>query len=656
MTSPHDRAPRARGGPGLAGATRAEAGVLAAAAFVVWTAAGSLLLAVNGGHSTGAAFAVTLVGATLAVAGVARAWRYAAPDRAGALIVLGAAVAGAVMLAPAFPYGSSDRDPGVYAYNAYAIARSGTVHVPDPLGHLPAGTTLRPLLDGQRVPGMHPEPAGTTLAGFFLTEPSLAATALDLGGEGGLRLLGPCLGIVALAAFGLAVRRATRPLAGALAVALLAGNMLNVWQAKVPGPEVLAQLGVGAALLAAVVAVDARARTAAVLAGVFTASVWLARPDGVVTVLFGVTAALGLYAARRRGAGPYVAGLALLTPVAAWQAYGLAAAYTHRNGVPRLGGLLLGVLAFAVAAVVARYGWRRPWPPPTRRTGRLLVTATVGFLVALLVRQVAAPQPESLVYGGLAAGYDQYTVWRIAMFVTWPGIALAVVGIAHLTRPPQRAARWLLLTPALLGAPYLVDPRISPDLMFWGRRFVPTVLPGLAVLAAVGVVALLRHGPVRQAVAVAFGAVALVVPYAQSLPLRSHHEYAGTLAAARAAADASRGEQAVYLWVRPGAGCCEAPAYLFAGAVWLRYGKASMTVAPEEAAEQAAAAAALPQHWPVLVVGDGAVPPFDGPLTAVAHHEVTVPVWARGGLHRPDTARHVLVAFTVWRYDPARPA
>jgi hypothetical protein len=631
--------------------TRAEAGVLAAAAFAVWTAAASLLLAANGVHTPTAALAVTVAGAVLVLDGLAVAWRHTRRDRTGALLVLGAIAVGALMYVPAFPYGSSDRDPGVYAYNAYAIARTHTVHIPDPLAPAPLG--LHTTLDGQRVPGMHPEPGGTALAGFFLTEPALAATAYDLAGDGGLRLLGPLLGMLALAAFGLAVRRAAGTLAGALAAALLGGNMLVVWQVKTPGPEVLAELAAGAALLAATVAVETRGRTAAGLAGAFGAAVWLARPDGLLVVLLGVALALGCWATRGPGALPFLAGLAVVAPLAGWQAYGLAAGYAERNGVPPSGHLGLGLAGLVVVATVVRYAVRRPWHAPGRWTGYVTVAATVAFLGYLLVRDLMAPPAQPLVNGGLARGYDQYTLTRLADFLTWPGIALAVVGVGALTEAPARAARWLLLAPALLGAPYLYDPRISPDLMFWGRRFVPVVVPGVAVLAAAGVVALLRRGVAGRALAVGFAAAAVAVPYAQSWPLRAHEEYAGTLAAAEAAADVSRGAPAVYLWVRPGAGCCEEPAYLFAGAVWLRYGKASMTVAPEEAAGQAAAAAALPQGWPVLVVGEGWAPPFSGPLRAVGHHEVTVPVWERGGLDRPTRARQALVSFTVWQYVPA---
>lgn len=601
--------------------TRAESAVLAAVAAVAASAAASLVLAAAGLHQAAPVVTAVILVATAAL--VVRQWRTTDRDRTGALLALGAVALGLAMYAPAFPYGSSDRDAGVYAYATYAIARTGSYDVPDPLGALPPGSTLNPILDGQRVPGLHPHGA-TARPGFFLVEPSLAATAQRVAGDAGRRALNPLTGALALAALALAVRRLASPLAGALAAALLAAGMLVVWQAKVPGPEMLALLGVAGTLLAAATGRDATA-------GTLTSFVWLTRPEGFLVVLLG----LGAGATRRR----YVAGLVAALPLPCWQTYAVAGDYATRNGIPPWPLLLvLGGGALATAELVRRGTVRLPDP------ARWLVPATVAFLALLLLRQALAPDPEPLRPGAAAGGYPPFTIGRVAGLVTWPAIALAVAGIGHVSR----TRRWLLLAPALLGAPYLVDPRISPDLMFWGRRFVPLLVPGLAILAAVGATRL------KRVFAVPLVAVALVVPLAQSLPLRSHREYAGTLDAARAAAAASGGEQAVYLWVRPSASCCEDAAYLFAGAVWLRYGKASMTVAAGEAEAQARAAAALPQRWPVLVVADGTAPPFAG-LTEVAHHAFTTSVWERGGLDRPDAARPVPVEFTVWRYAATPP-
>lgn len=605
--------------------TRAEAGVLTAVAWVAAAATVSLVLAVARVHETAPYAAGALLLAALGAG--ALLVRRAAPDRTGALLVLGAVVLGGVMFAPAFPYGSSDRDPGVYTYATYAIARTGSAYVPDPLADPPPG--LDPILDGQRVPGLHPT-GDTALPGFFLTEPAFGATFQRAGGDLGRALMNPLVGVVALAALALFVRRLAGPLAAAVAIALLAGSMVQVWQARVPGPEMLAQAGVAGALLAAALAREHRA--AAVLSGVLTTFVLIARPDGVLAVLAGV--AVGW---RSRH---YLLGLAAAAPVALWQTYAVAGDYAARNGIPPWP-VLLAIVALAGAGAEAfRRHPRVPGP-------RLVVGATVVFVVALLVRQVVAPDPPPLRGGAAPKGYAPYTLARIAGLVSWPGLALAVAGVYE----AARRHAWLLVLPALLGAPYLVDPRISPDLMFWGRRFVPMLLPGLAVLAAVGATAALRHRRAAPLAALALG-VAVALPYTHSVPLLFHREYDGTREAATVAAAASRGQQAVYLWVRPRAGCCDEPAYLYAGAVWLRYGKASMTVHPDDAERQARAA--LPLGWPVFVVAEGTAPPFAG-LTAVAYDRRTVPVWERGGLTRPDAARRVLVEFSVWRYSATAP-
>jgi hypothetical protein len=605
--------------------TRAEAAVLTAVAWVAAAATASLVLAVAGVHEAAPYAAAALLLAAL-VTGT-RAVRRAAPDRTGALLVLGAVALGGVMFAPAFPYGSSDRDPGVYTYATYAIARTGSAYVPDPLAHPPPG--LDPILDGQRVPGVHPT-GDTALPGFFLTEPAFGATFQRIAGDLGRRLMNPLAGVVALAALGLFVRRLAGPLAAAIAVVVLAGSMIQVWQARVPGPEMLAQAGVAGALLAAALARESR--TAAALSGALTTFVLVARPDGVLAVLAGVA-----FGWRSRH---YLLGLAAAAPVALWQTYLVAGDYAARNGIPPWP-VLLALVALAAAGAEAFR--RRPRVPGPA----LLLGLTIAFLALLLLRQLLAPGPPPLRGGYAPKGYAPYTLSRIAGLVTWPALALAVAGVHEAAR--RRA--WLLLVPALLGAPYLVDPRISPDLMFWGRRFVPMLLPGVVVLAAAGAAAAVRTRRAAPLAALALGA-AVALPYTQSVPLLGHREYDGTRAAVAVAAAASHGEQAVYLWVRPRAECCDEPAYLYAGAVWLRYGKASMTVHPDDA--EAQARAALPLGWSVLVVAEGTAPPFAG-LTAVAHDRRVVPVWERGGLTRPDAARHPVVELTVWRYSATAP-
>ena len=563
--------------------TRAEASVLGAATAIAWAATVSLVLAAAGVHQ--AAPYVSLLGLA-AFAPVVRAER----DRASALLVLGAVALGAFLYVPAYAYGSSDRDPGVYAATTYAIERTGSFSVDDPL----AGQDV--LVDGQRLPGLHP--AGErVLPGFFLTEPSFAATT-------GRRVAGPLAAIVAVAAFGLVLRRLAGTTAGVLTVLLVAGTMPQVWQAKVPGPEMLAQVGVAGALLAATTGAYARA-------GALTTFVWLARPDGVLAFL------LGLALGRRRR--PYLAGLLAAAPVALWQTYVLADDYAARNGLPPWP-VLLAVAALAITA----------GPPVLRALRRHAFALALVFVAALLVRQALAPDPPALVAYRAVKGYEPYTLSRIAGLVTWPGVVLALLGVRHAAR---RAP--LLLAPVLLAAPYLVHPRVSPDLMFWGRRFVPLLLPGIAMLAAYAVS--------RRKVLAVLAVVAVVVPYTQSLPLRGHDEYGGGLAAARAAAEVSE-PGAVYVWVRRKEPCCDQAAYLFPGLVWLRHGRPGFTVLPEQAQARASAV-----EGPVYVVADGTEPPFEG-LVAVTRYTATLRAWERGGLDPPDAARDVPVDFTVWRY------
>jgi len=85
--------------------------------------------------------------------------------------------------------------------------------------------------------------------------------------------------------------------------------------------------------------------------------------------------------------------------------------------------------------------------------------------------------------------YAEHTVAWLSYYLTWPLLALAVVGLAVLAlrAVSARYESWVflgaVLTPSLL---YLVRPQIVPDQLWAIRRLEPATLPGLAIAAGVG--------------------------------------------------------------------------------------------------------------------------------------------------------------------------
>ncbi|HEY6707177.1 MAG TPA: hypothetical protein VJB61_06235, partial [Actinomycetota bacterium] len=144
-----------------------------------------------------------------------------------------------------------------------------------------------------------------------------------------------------------------------------------------------------------------------------------------------------------------------------------------------------------------------------------------------------------------------------------------------------RAAAWALILPTLCLLPvYAYRAEVSTRLMWWTRRFVPVILPGLVVLIAVALAGGLAlaagsrrlRWPVRAGTAVATGFL-LVVFAGQSLPLRHHQEHGGSFETVQRIASAAGGHQGVFLWEQSSS--LYDVAYMFGGPVWLQQGQIS---------------------------------------------------------------------------------
>jgi hypothetical protein len=102
---------------------------------------------------------------------------------------------------------------------------------------------------------------------------------------------------------------------------------------------------------------------------------------------------------------------------------------------------------------------------------------------------------------------------------------------------------------------YVWEPRIAPQMMWWTRRFVPVVLVFLVVCAAIAVAWLLNHRGRWRWPAVAAGGLAtvwvLVIGLSQSVPLRSHDEWGGSLALVDQIGALAAEEPSVFVWLEP---------------------------------------------------------------------------------------------------------
>jgi len=236
---------------------------------------------------------------------------------------------------------------------------------------------------------------------------------------------------------------------------------------------------------------------------------------------------------------------------------------------------------------------------------------------------------------------------------------------ALLARFPTARGRYeafALVLPVLLLAPvYAWHGRIASRLMWWTRRFVPVVVPGMMILIAVALAAGLTWAvvsgrwrwtrwPVRAASAVVAGFL-LVVFLSQSLPLRNHHEFAGSFEVTQRVAHAAAGRQGVFLWQQPAKNRIFSPGGLLGGPLSAQEGQVSVWLPyrPDPAYVQRFCAAFPDQPVFVLWEGDQPPPPYASlGLERVDRVVQVMRMWVESDTERPAGARDVGVDFSVW--------
>jgi hypothetical protein len=661
-------------------------GALLLVAFVGWA---SLALAHVGAHSLPA---VLVLSAAVAVPVLLLVRRV--PVRAdvpGVLVALACAAVVAALTVPGFSYGVADKDPGGYVSHAVVLSDTGDYAFVDPVLATAAQDPTFPVQltsPGARFAGVWVRDTSTGLIvpQFYHLWPALLATAHDAGGRTALLVTVPLMGVVSVLALCALLRRVgdamLGPTGGLVAAGagglLLATNVLQVWQTRYPTTEVLAQALYVGALLGIVVALRTGWRPAAGVAGLLVGVGWLNRADGLLLVLLSVGLGAALVATRREDARAmwFAGGLAVVTPHALLQAYDLAAAYSAANRIPPLPTVAALVLACLAAALVLRVGLSGPLARASQALLERRVQVVVGLLVlgaasGLMALGYLRPRlfgADTFDYNGRQVrSYDESVMARLTWFVSLPGFALVLAGLAVVVLLRWRAAAWAVALPTLVLFPlYGYSAMNSTRLMWWTRRYVPTVLPGVVGLIALAIAFLLVWHWRARLLSAAAGAAALVGLLAlflsQSLPVRAHDEFAGSFALAEEVAAVAGERDGVFLW-EADQGCCFGPTRLLATPVWLQHGQLSALL-PDDAAlamDGDARSTVLDRYaerfaGPLFVVADGGQLPAGidpARVEPVLDRQVRLPVWEESDVERPDEALDVPVHVSVWRVRPS---
>ncbi len=538
--------------------------------IVVLATVGSsgLLLAIIGRYTTVAALAIGLPLAVIGVLILHRGLPSGATSRAahvGAGIAVVIAVGYAVFagIAPSQNVVVS-RDPGSYMTTAVQLSRQGALEF-DARGQAFEGVrglkfsgaavydTGGPY-PARNVPG---EPGEVRESGII--EPQFnhlasvaMAVGLDVGGDRlmfRLPALMAALGLLAL--YSVTVRATGRPLLSLFAPALLAASMPLLFVARNTYSEsfTLALLW-GAVVVLVGIHSKPRALVGAV-GGVLLGALVCTRIDAsmYVCMLFPLAAvsiaAAGSRAvrlARTRAWLSAVAATAVVTSIGWWDLNQRTGLYAEHLS-PQLRLLVKAVIASAVLSAVGAVVWTlvprvRTLSARVSRPVAVIGAVVVGALLlfgwfvrphiqtATITQKLPAVQSIQEADGLPIEPFRTYaedSLQWMAWYLGAPALLLAIGALVWATWKILRGrGRATLVTLAALclggGALYWYDPQITPDQVWASRRFVPAVLPALAVWAtiAVAVVASVprvrRLAPALRYAAVGITAIALIIP------------------------------------------------------------------------------------------------------------------------------------------------
>ena len=356
-----------------------------------------------------------------------------------------------------------NRQPGDFGYGRYA--------------RFPGGFVIADIAD--------PEVS----VGFSPLFPVLAALFNQAFPPRGALFVAPLFATLSIGGLFLVGARCGGLRAGLLAGLLAAVSLPQIWFAKYPVPEMVAQFFVVAGLLAVLAAFQDDRPWLAAASGWFFGIASFAKIDLLVLLPVALTAFVAWrLLARPEGGGRCMAflliafGLVLAHNLAHYLLY--PSDYTRyveqlveRSAVLDLlrspGAVLLAVLAAAGLGLAAV---RRGSSGGSRAGG----WALVGLLAAYAV-----------VYVTVTAGRWPDTLVWLSWYLSWPVLGLCLMGLLWLLWS-GRAGRgdqglsFLLILTGVVSLHYLYDP-LEPGEHIWSmRRFVPVVLPGMLVVVSMG--------------------------------------------------------------------------------------------------------------------------------------------------------------------------
>lgn len=394
-------------------------------------------------------------------------------------------------LAPASEEVLGGRDEGVYTNIAAWVARHGTLRIhsgtlasiaPEARGVFHGGIIFPGFYIGEAAEGeIFPQ--------FLHLHPIYMALGFWLGGLTAALFVPPLYGLLAHLATFLLVRRLLGAWPAVVASLVLALNMAQVWVLRTTFSEGAAQFTAAAGVWCLARAASTSGVRWGVLGGLAMGAGYLIRVDAVLLLVALPPALAVLHASTSR---PVTwATLAFVPLTFGFAGWGMLhgrvftppyMAFMDYYMVP-LWTLIGLLLAAYVAALVLREHVRALADRAYRRGVWLWAAAALLVAAALVFGLWIRPHVASMEEG--RRGYIAETMVRVAWYCSVTGMLTAGAGVVILLRRwlVDRRIEWVPFLAVFLAiaAAYFWHPRVAVDHPWAMRRFVPVILPGIAV-------------------------------------------------------------------------------------------------------------------------------------------------------------------------------
>jgi hypothetical protein len=354
-------------------------------------------------------------------------------------------------------------------------------------------------------------PATIAIGGWFAGQTGVLAANVFIGAAG----------ILAVYALG---RRFVGPLAALVPAGVLGLSVAHIGLSRSPYSEPLTLMLIVAGVLWAWRGIADHKVLPLIAGGIASGATTLVRIDGAsfaLGALVGVVVALALSDAPARWRQRAAISFAAAQGLTVWLGYASLWRWSEEY-MARLEGRASALIMVYAAIVVAVVVWATTWGPMLRgdrvlrwpavrlgKAGGLVAGAVVSMgLVVLASRPLwttvhrGTEDPDHRFANGVVEGfqraagddvdgtrtYAEHTLTWVSYYLTWPVVALGIVGFGIITYRMLRHDRgWAVFLGAILAPTllYLWTPAIIPDQLWAIRRFESATLPGFALAATV---------------------------------------------------------------------------------------------------------------------------------------------------------------------------